>query len=83
MTQSDPQRKLTNVCYRAGHGWLKTADRTAQYRPPNYGHVLRIDVKRFYEMIESILLGQLAVQIDDSSAGVALSHSPLTRQVLK
>jgi hypothetical protein len=44
--------------------------------------MLRTAVKRLYEGIESILLGQLAVQIDDPSTGAALSHSRLTRQLL-
>jgi len=56
-----------------GHGGLKAAVREVQQRLPDYGHVLRTNVKGFYESIDqSILLAQLAAQIDD----------PLARDVL-
>lgn len=49
-----------------GHGGLKAAVREVQQRLPEYGNVLRTDVKGFYESIDqSILLAQLAAQIDD------------------
>ena len=49
-----------------GHGGLKAAVRKVQQRLPDYRHVLRTDVKGFYESIDqSILLAQLAAQIDD------------------
>jgi RNA-directed DNA polymerase len=48
-----------------GHGGLKAAVREVQQRLSDYGHVLRTDVKGFYESIDqSILLAQLAAQID-------------------
>lgn len=50
-----------------GHGGLKAAVREVQQRLPDYGHVLRTDVKGFYESIDqSILLAQLAAHIDDA-----------------
>jgi RNA-directed DNA polymerase len=49
-----------------GHGGLKAAVQEMQQRLADYGHVLRTDVKGFYESIDqSILLAQLAAQIDD------------------
>jgi len=49
-----------------GHGGLKATVREVQQHLPDYGHVLRTDVKSFYESIDqSILLAQLADQIDD------------------
>ena len=62
-----PQLGLSPRCVHVkGHGGLKAAVREVQQRLPDYGHVLRTDVKGFYESIDqSILLAQLAAQIDD------------------
>jgi hypothetical protein len=50
-----------------GHGGLKAAVREVQQRLPEYRHVLRTDVKGFYESIDqSILLAQLSGQIHDA-----------------
>jgi hypothetical protein len=62
-----PLLRLSPRCVHVkGHGGLKAAVREVQQRLPEYGHVLRTDVKGFYESIDqSILLAQLAAQIDD------------------
>jgi RNA-directed DNA polymerase len=63
-----PLLRLSPRCVHVkGHGGLKAAVREVQQRLPDYSHVLRTDVKGFYESIDqSILLAQLAALIDDS-----------------
>ena len=63
-----PQLALSPRCVHVeGHGGLKAAVREVRQCLPAYGHVLRTDVKGFYESIDqSILLAQLAAQIDDA-----------------
>jgi len=62
-----PLLRLSPRCVHVkGNGGLKAAVREVQQRLPAYGHVLRTDVKAFYESIDqSILRAQLASQIHD------------------
>ena len=72
-----PLLRLSPRCVHVkGHGGLKDAVREAQVRLPEYTHVLRTDVMGFYENIDqSILLAQLAEQIDDPLILNLLKHA--------
>jgi RNA-directed DNA polymerase len=72
-----PRLLLSPRCVHVkGHGGLKAAVLEVQQRLPAYGHVLRTDVKGYYESIDqSILLAQLAAQIDDPLLLALLGHA--------
>jgi len=72
-----PRLRISKRCVHVkGHGGLKAAVREVQQRLPDYRFVLRTDVKAFYESIDqSIMLGQLAAEIDDEFAFKLLGHS--------
>ena len=62
-----PLLRLSPRCAHVkGHRGLKAAVRDLQQRLPDYSYVLRTDVKGYYESTHrSIMLAQLAAQIDD------------------
>ena len=62
-----PQLGISRRCVHVkGHGGLKEAVRQVHQHMPGYGHVLRTDVKSYYESIDQpTLLAQLASRIVD------------------